>query len=179
MSVPFSARGNQGCLQEPGLNVAWCKTTPLASQHASCMLEGYGSALKGNEQRGLVITATVHFAAWSYGRSAHVDTRYARFSGPCVCTSRPFLTPPASELCKRARFGNHPYAQHTPSSTWQPDRKIIATHLCSHVVLETRVRFKVDDFATLVTAPAFVHAPSAPSSSGLCGCWAARRLTRW
>ena len=75
MSVPFSARGNQGCLQEPGLNVAWCKTTPLASQHASCMLEGYGSALKGNEQRGLVITATVHFAAWSYGRSAHVDTR--------------------------------------------------------------------------------------------------------
>ena len=104
MSVPFSARGNQGCLQEPGLNVAWCKTTPLASQHASCMLEGYGSALKGNEQRGLVITATVHFAAWSYGRSAHVDTRYARFSGPCVCTSRPFLTPPASELCKRARW---------------------------------------------------------------------------
>ena len=65
MSVPFSARGNQGCLQEPGLNVAWCKTTPLASQHASCMLEGYGSALKGNEQRGLVITATVTFAAWS------------------------------------------------------------------------------------------------------------------
>ena len=46
-------------------------------------------AWKGNKQRGLVITATVHFAAWSYGRSAH-------------------------ELCKRARYGNHPYAQDKP-----------------------------------------------------------------